>query len=137
MEGDNLEMINPKYYKKIKVIESLLNPKTNLTEEQGWWGMDPTYVQTNKGKHAKKLKTDSNGTYNLLLKAAAEDRDDIVNEIYGLENSLKLQKPAKLCDVSLKPGFDCLHTAIACKSDKVVDLLIPNLDSNNGYLPNG
>lgn len=48
MEGDALKVINPQYYNKIKNLDNLLNAKGELNEEQGWWGMDPNYVQKNK-----------------------------------------------------------------------------------------
>lgn len=86
--------------------------------------MDLPFVLANKGSMAKKTKTDEQGTYNLLLKAAAFDRDDVAAELLDVEGSMTLSKPARLNNVDLKPGYDVLQTALACNADKVLDLLL-------------
>lgn len=100
------------------------SPSYYNNDNDGWWGMDLQFVRANKDTMGRASKTDANGTYNLLTKAAALDRDDIAAELLDVEGSMKLDKQARLNNVDLKPGFDCLHTALACKSDKVLDLLI-------------
>lgn len=86
--------------------------------------MNLPFVQKHKKVHAGSIKKDENGTYNLLLKAATFDRVDIVKELYDSENVYKFETPANLNSTELKPGFNCFHTAIACKADKVVDFIM-------------